>query len=38
MLANLVKSADIEELETLSIAINKRWKELVKNEQDKEDD
>jgi transcriptional regulator with XRE-family HTH domain len=38
VLTNLVKSADIEELETLSIAINKRWKELVKNEQHKEDD
>lgn len=38
MMANLVKSADIEELESLSAAINKRWKELIKNEQNEEDD
>jgi transcriptional regulator with XRE-family HTH domain len=36
IIANLVKSAGADELESLSIAINKRWKELV-NEQNEED-
>ncbi|WP_258005730.1 XRE family transcriptional regulator [Cylindrospermopsis raciborskii] len=34
--ANLVKSAGADELESLSVAINKRWKELV-NEQNEGD-
>ncbi|QNP31363.1 XRE family transcriptional regulator [Cylindrospermopsis curvispora] len=37
MLANLVKSANIDELESLSVAINKRWKELIKNQENEED-
>ncbi|KRH97242.1 hypothetical protein [Cylindrospermopsis sp. CR12] len=36
IIANLVKSAGADELESLSVAINKRWKELV-NEQNEED-